>query len=269
MNTEQKIEQEKAKALGKFITNENYFSKDNNRIFMGSSQFKTFLSCEAGALAELSGEFPREETTALLVGSYVDARFEGTLDIFKAKRPELFKKDGNLKAEYIKADEIIERIERDEMFLKYMSGDSQVIMTGEIAGVPFKIKIDSYHEGKAIVDLKCMRDFEPQWDNGAKKNFIDYWRYDIQAAIYQEIVRQNTGKQLPFIIAAATKEKAINIGLFEIPQDVLDMALVEVIDKAPRFDSIKRGEVEPERCGDCDYCRFTKKLTGFINYKEM
>ncbi len=265
------IEGEKAKALGKFLTSENYFSKENNINFMGSSQFKSFLSCEASALAELTGEFPREETTALLVGSYVDAHFEGTLDIFVAKHPELFKKTGDrgLLKDYAKADEIIQRIERDEMFMKYMAGDSQVIMTGEIAGVPFKIKIDSYHEGKAIVDLKCMRDFEPQWDNGVKKNFIDYWRYDIQAGIYQEIVRQNTGKKLPFIIAAATKEKATNIGLFEIPQDVLDMALMEVVDKVPRFDAIKRGEVEPERCGDCDYCRFTKKLTGFINYREM
>ena len=126
---------------------------------------------------------------------------------FKAKHPEIIKKDGDLKAEYKQADYIIQRIERDEVFMKYMAGEKQVIMTGGIAGVPYKIKIDSYHKDKAIVDLKCMRDFAKQWDNGKYVNFIDFWRYDIQGAIYQEIVRQNTGERLPFIIAGATKEK--------------------------------------------------------------
>ena len=78
---------------------------------MGSSQFKSFISCEASALAEITEEFPREITTALLVGSYVDAHFENTLDIFKAKHPELFKKTGDhgLLKDYAKADEIIQR----------------------------------------------------------------------------------------------------------------------------------------------------------------
>ena len=40
--------------------------------------------------------------------------------------------------------------------MEYMSGEKQVIMTGEIEGVPVKIKIDSYHPNKMIVDLKVM-----------------------------------------------------------------------------------------------------------------
>ena len=58
----------------------NYFSEDNNRKYCGSSQFKAFLKCPAQALAELNGEWKREESVALLVGSYVDSWFEGTLD---------------------------------------------------------------------------------------------------------------------------------------------------------------------------------------------
>ena len=61
-----------------------------------------------------------------------DAHFEGSLDIFKAKHPEIIKKDGDLKAEYKQADYIIQRIERDEVFMKYMAGEKQVIMTGEL-----------------------------------------------------------------------------------------------------------------------------------------
>ena len=41
----------------------------------------------------------------------------------------MFKKDGGLKADYIKANEIIARIERDEYFMRCMSGQKQVIMT--------------------------------------------------------------------------------------------------------------------------------------------
>jgi len=251
------------------LTNENYFSCEHSLIYMGSSQFKAFMECEAGALAELNGDYPREETTALLVGSYVDAHFEGSLDIFRAKHPEIFKQNGDLKAEYKQADYIISRIERDPVFMKYMAGKKQVIMTGKITGVPYKIKIDSYHEGKAIVDLKCMRDFQPQWKDGRKQNFVDFWRYDIQGAIYQEIVRQNTRKQLPFIIAGATKEKETDLGLFEIPQEVLDVALAEVVEKSPQFNDIKQGKILPERCEKCNSCRFTKKLTGFTDYRIM
>ena len=52
---------------------ENYFSPENQLAYMGASQFKSFLACPAAALAEIRGEYRKEETTALLVGSYVDA----------------------------------------------------------------------------------------------------------------------------------------------------------------------------------------------------
>jgi hypothetical protein len=96
------------------------------------------------------------------VGSYVDAHFEKNLDIFKAKTLEIFTMKGDLKSDYKHANYIIERIERDPMFMSFISGTPQVIKTGEIEGVPFKIKIDSYHEARnigdfeAIVDLKIM-----------------------------------------------------------------------------------------------------------------
>ena len=36
------------------------------------------------------GEWGKEKSTALLVGSYVDAYFEGSLDVFVAENPEIF-----------------------------------------------------------------------------------------------------------------------------------------------------------------------------------
>lgn len=253
------------------LTAENYFSPEANMQYMSCSQFKSFLTCEASALAELRGEYEREVTDALLIGSYVDAHFEGTLDIFKAKHPEIFTKSGELKAQYKHAEYMIQRAERSEKFMEFMSGDKQVIMVGEIAGVPFKIKIDSYLDGICITDLKCVRDLKPIWNDEKrqKDHFINYWGYDIQGAIYREIVRQNTGKTLPFYIAAVTKEKPEpRLRLYWIPPEDLENALNDVRSLAPRFQKIKTGELVPQRCGDCNYCRFTEVIEAPVNYRE-
>lgn len=252
------------------LTSENYFSAENNMKYMSCSQFKSFLSCEASALAELRGEYTREVTDSLLVGSYVDAHFEGTLDIFKAKHPEIFTQKGELKSQYRQAEYMIQRAERDKLFMQYMSGDKQVIMAGEIAGVPFKIKVDSLHKN-AIVDLKTVKDFEPLWnaEKGARQHFINYWSYDLQGAIYREIVRQNTGEKFPFFISAITKEKPEpDLDVLWVPDEDLDIALSDVESLAPRFQLIKDGKLEPQRCGKCAYCRFTKVLVEPRNYHE-
>ena len=89
----------------------------------------------------------------MLVGSYVDAHFEGSLDVFQAQHPELFKRDGTLKAEFSRANDIINRMEADELYSLLMSGRKQVIRTGEIAGVPFKVKIDSLLDGDICEEI--------------------------------------------------------------------------------------------------------------------
>ena len=245
----------------------NYFSQNNNLKYCGSSQFKSFLRCPAQAMAELRGEWKREETTSLLVGSYVDAWFEGTLDSFKAEHPEILKKDGTLKAEYIKADEIIARVSRDELFMRYMGGQKQAIRTGCIDGVPFKIKMDSYHKGKAIVDLKVIKDFEPLWneERGIRQSFIEYWGYDFQAAIYQAI----EGNKLPFYICAATKEAIPDFDIIQIPQTWIDSAMAIIKNEIGIIDAYKRGEIEPPRCEKCAYCRETKQLSRVRSADEF
>lgn len=245
----------------------NYFSQNNNRKYCGSSQFKSFMKCSASALAELEGEYEREESTALLVGSYVDAWFEGTLDAFKEEHPEIFKKDGTLKADYVQADDIIKRVQQDELFMEYMSGRKQVVKTGKIAGIPFKIKIDSYHKGDKIVDLKVVKDFKPIFDEdeGCKVDFIRYWGYDYQAAIYQAV----EGNSLPFYICAVTKEKVPDMKVIQIPQSWIDNAMAVIEHNAEVIDMIKHGEVPSVRCECCDYCKSTKKLSRVISAEEL
>lgn len=259
------------------LTHENYFSKEASKEYLSASQYKDFVGsvgmrgCEARALAKINGEWEDEMTTALLVGSYVDAHFEGTLDLFKARYPDIFTKGGELKANFKQANEIISRIERDEYFMKCMSGQKQIIMTGEIFGALWKCKIDSLITDTCIVDLKVMASLtDSKWvkDHGYC-SFVEFWGYDIQAAIYQDIVRQNIRKLLPFLIAAASKEKVTDIEVIGFLQPNLRDVLSLIEPNIKRILDIKSGKIKPNRCGGCDYCKHTKVLSGPIHYSRL
>lgn len=270
------------------VTAENYFSPEMNMAYMGATQFKAFDRCEAAALAELRGEYAPAASTAMLIGSYVDAYFSGELPVFQAQHPEIFKRDGSLKAEFVHAQDVIARMEADELYMLLMSGKKQVILTGEIAGVPFKVKIDSLLDAEtsrriaerfpetaevmgmcdgALVDQKVMRDMANVWsdEERAKVSFAQFYGYDIQGAIYQAI----EGHMLPFVLAVGTKEDAPDIGALYIPDAELAARLAEVEDRAPRYQAIKEGKIAPRRCEKCAYCRMTKKLRGIVDYREV
>ena len=257
--------------------NSNYYSREINLHYVSASQYKDFIGClgrpgcEARAMATLAGEWATMPTTAMLVGSYVDSYIEGTLDEFMEQHPDIYLKNGNLKAEYRKAEDIIKFIEQDEFFMNYLSGQKQVIMTGEICGVPVKIKMDSYLPGKAVVDLKVMADLKkPNYikDHGMM-SFIDAWGYDLQLAIYREIVRQNTGDELLCFIAGVDKKEFPDHEIIWIENTKLDAAIIEVESNIGTIQAIKNGEREPVRCEECDYCRSTKKLTKAIASSEL
>ncbi len=253
------------------LNNENYFSQEARKIYTGSSEIKSFLKCEACALAELNGEWEEEKSKSLLVSSYIDAAMSDELVEFEQQNPEIFTRSGDLKADYRLAEDVFNQMQEDEMFCKYLSGDHQVIMTGEISGVPVKIKIDSYFPEKVIVDLKCMANFDLIWNEAThqKENFVDYYDYLIQASLYQEVVKQNTGKQLPFIIAAATKQKYSQKALLQIPQQVMDEKLEFLKQYLPHLQEVKQGKIEPESCGKCNYCISKKKCDRIYYYDDF
>lgn len=258
------------------LTNENYYSVEANMEYMSASQFKDFyMGCEVDALAKAKGERVEKPTPAMLVGSYVDSYFSGELETFKAQNPQIFKKDGTLLKDFEKANEIIKTIEEDEMLMHYLSGKHQVIMTGVIGGVKFKIKVDSLLED-AIVDQKIMssiRELVWKYDEETKKNkqldFVEAFGYQFQGAIYQEIVRQNIGRRLPFILAPTTKEENPDKALIQIDQEYLDRALEIVKEYAERYYLIKKGIIAPVGCGNCPSCRKDKKVTQIVSYKDL
>lgn len=247
------------------LNKDNYFAPEMMKRYWSVSLFKAFDKCEAAGLAEARGDFQREETDALLIGSYVDAFFSGEMEDFEARNgSKMFKKNGELLAKFGHANDIIDRVMADNLMMEYLTGEKQVIMEAELFGVPWKTKMDVYNEQR-IVDLKCVRDFSDIWDPGyGRRSWIEYWGYDIQGAVYQKVEQLVTGRSepLPFYIAAVTKEKTPDIKLIQLPQHILDTALKMVEAKIDRFDLIKSGDVEPIRCGSCDYCKMTKVLTA-------
>lgn len=270
------------------LTNSNYFSDEANWQYMSASQFKSFRNCEAAAMAELRGEWERKESTALLVGSFIDAYFSDELAQFCAEHPEIYTAKGELKADFDKALKAAYRLEKDKLSSMLLSGRHQVIKTGKIGGVWYKTKIDSLLSsaqvekicaefpsirklvpfgGAMIVDLKYIRDFESIWDDFSmeKVSFINYWGYDIQGAIYQKVDKRSS----PFVIVAVTKETEPNFDALNVPDLELSAWIGEIEEKSPRYAAIKRGEIEPVGCGRCAYCRSVKKLTGIRDYMEV
>lgn len=232
------------------LSDDTYYGKEANQAFFSVSQYKDFCKCEAMAMAKIRGEYEQPTTKAMLIGTLVDRWFEGTLEQLRQESPNIFYcRNGALRADFRKADQIIKRVQQDERFMLYMSGEKQKILTFEMFGAPWKMKMDSFVEGICITDLKVVQNFKS----------LAFWRYDLQGVVYQEGCARNGYGRLPFYLAAATKETVTNFDIFQIDQPTLDLALREIDGNMPRFIAVKSGLEEPHYCGVCDYCKSVKK----------
>lgn len=250
------------------LTEATYYGAEANTQYMSVSQFKDFLKCPAMAMAKIRGEYVPEKSRALLLGSLVDEMLTGDEKSQAAfmieNHDELFKKNGDPYADVAQAMETVERVRKQPLMMHYLSGKHQVIMTGEIEGVPFKIKMDSFDPEEYITDLKYMASLRSP---NLFTPMIEYWGYDLQAACYQEIVYQNTGKRLPFFFDVATKEKPAHLAVGQISQWNIDKAMDTVRGNIVHFQKIKTGEIPADRCEDygCDWCTSTKIITEAID----
>lgn len=278
------------------LNNSNYYVSTG---YLSASLIKQFIKCEHTASAMYKGEYIFPKNTAMLVGGFVDAWCEGTLNEYQDNNPELFNekfvelpdtverirnvnpdyiskngkiksgclskakkelpeffgRETTLKSDFIGAEKIINTIKNNELFMEFLTGEKQKVVTGKIEGVPFKGKLDVYN-GERIVDLKIMR----SCDRVMGKSLVEHWCYDIQLAIYQELVYQETGKKLPCYLAIATKEEPTDLAIVEVNQFNLDMAMDRVKQLLPRIKQVIDEEVKPRRCNHCEYCRETKML---------
>ncbi len=240
---------------------------------MSPSSYSRFHECSAAQLAVEKGDWQFEYTTAMKVGSYVDAYFSKRLEEFKAKNPDILKRDGELRAEFVKAEDIIRNIEADPLFLQYISGgETQKKVEGIIGGVPYIGYVDNYIAGKAIIDLKVIRNVREKIYDAHNRRWITWiesYGYIKQGAIYRELIHQETGELLPFFIAAIDKQTYSDKEVIFIPQEYLNQALEEVSYYSKKYMNIRKGIIAPERCEKCDYCKATKKIETVISLNDL
>lgn len=229
----------------------------SNGLMSPSALVTMMYDCEAKGLAEWNEEYTTEPTQAMMLGSFVDALSQGD-DVYRAflmAHPEICKRGGDLRAEYVKAYEDWKNVsERDQVWMSYLQGDKQTHLVGEIDGVPFHGYTDFLTDDK-IVDLKYTRNIQPEW-NGT--SWAKSRHHDIRMAIYHALA----GGDKKCYLAALTKETPYDHDILEVSPYTMAEAMEEVHKYMPRLKAILSGEIQPERCGHCEYCRATKLVTA-------
>lgn len=290
------------------VNAENYYSLEVSSKYRSVSWIKKFLACEAEALAELKGTWtPEGDPTALLVGNYLHSYFESheshqtfvkdnEWNIFKTKAASKKDKasgaeihlipdaDGEKKekvltdkktAPFKQADKMIGALEIDPTFQKVYQGEKEVILNGEIDGVPYIGKLDCFDPARAFfLDLKTTQDLHKRYwiqddDRGHWGSFVEAYNYPLQMAVYQELIRQNYGTRPAPILVAVSKQDPPDKAFVAIPQDDLDEGMQQLMDAQQRIEQVIAGEISPYRCEQCDYCRATKHLGKIISMHEL
>ncbi len=277
------------------LTRENYYTPDADWEYMSCSQYQAWNECEARELAKLQGRWADEEKEAFLVGNYFHTHFESPEaheqfcndhfdKIFKTKtvkgkggEPDTVVITGKY-APYVQADRMIKVAESDELIqsLLALPGENEMIMHGELFGVPWRIRLDKYvPDGRMIIDYKTVANIgELKWSDELheKVTFIDAYGYMMRAAVYSEIEKQNarSDNDPNFIIIAISKQDYPDKEVLMLNhRQRYDYELGKIKERLPMIQAIKEGRVKPKRCGYCDYCRATKKLYAIKPYYAL
>ena len=260
------------------LLGEDYYSAASARQYWSISQYKRFRECEARALAELEGEWEdQRDNTALLVGNMVHSYFESPEAHKKfmgenadAMISKAGKTKGQLKADFLVGQRMIERLEADKQFMEYYVGQKEVAVTGEIEGVEFKGKIDCLNVEKGyFVDIKTTKsDIDSMvWvqDEASGRNiqvrWFEAWGYILQMAAYKKMLEEKYGKKFTPIIYAVTKETTPDTRAIVFQsQEKLEYELSELSMLIKHLDDVKKGKEWATPCGHCEYCK-TKALS--------
>lgn len=253
------------------LTKENYYSLEADNEYFSVSQYKSFKFCEAREVAKLKGEVEKTSNDAFLVGQYVHSWSEGTLEKFKEEHPEIISSKGatkgQLKSTFLIANSMINTLSNDEMCMNVLNGDKEVMFTGDLFGVKWKILVDVLNLDKGyFVDLKTTQGIFKNYRNGT---FIEEYGYIEQMTVYREIIRQNTGKLLQPYIVAVTKEDIPDKAIILIESHYMDEKMEEIEIYMNRIKAVKSGLEKPIRCDKCDYCKSTKKVNKILRLEDL
>lgn len=276
------------------LTRKNYFSAEAEAEFMGSSSFKAYDNehtgfkvfdnfveggCEAREIAVVDGEYVKPDKEVFLVGSYVHAWSdspEAFQELINEEYERIYTKGGKkLRAPFERADLMIEVLKNSELVTDMRNCQHEQIFTGVIAGQKIKIQVDLMDlERGYFADLKTTQDIEKvSYVDGERKTFIDMYDYQLQFAMYSEIIYQNIGRYLDFYIIVVDKKpipnhEVIYMGNQETSSIVAEK-LEEIHLKMPHIQDVRARKVEPVGCGKCAYCMSKKVLTAPVSYSEF
>jgi len=93
-------------------------------------------------------------------------------------------------------------------------------------------------------------------------DFATAWDWPLQMAIYQRLYEEIEGVRLPCYLAVITKENPPDIRIVQIEQERMDAELAWLEQALPRYEAIKSGAIDPERCEACAWCRQSRVLMG-------
>ena len=263
------------------ITHETYHSNEAGKKYMSVSRYKAIKECESKSMAELNGEWEDDNKKVYFLGEYLHKWNEGKKefqsfidknisDIYKGKNNA-----GDRYKDIIIMDKCIETIKNDKVAMMSLEGEKEVIITEELFGIPFKIMIDSLnHEKKAFTDLKTTRDIQKTYwndENKERENFIIKWGYDIQLAVYAEILRRHLKMDKHYIphILAVSKTDPPDKELIYMPREDIEPILDRIELDIPRVYDVWKGNAEPKGCGRCEYCLSKKKLKEAVYYMDI
>lgn len=265
------------------LTTENYYTPEADQNFLSCSQFESFLTCEAAAMAKIQGRYIPKKSEAFTVGNYFHTAFESPEaheQFVEENKEAIFQKNGKLRAAFVKADEMIRVAMNDKAIKRIvdMPGENEKIMHGKLFGnYPWRIRLDKYIEEpvRMIIDWKTVANVHEQmWseEEKARVSFVRNFRYLFRAAVYLEIEKQWTGQEQDplFRLVCISKQDPPDKEMVDLNnRQELDLELEKVKDKIWDIQAIREGRKAPRRCGRCAYCRATKQIHGALDYWEL
>ena len=195
-------------------------------------------------------------------------------------------------APFEKADKMIETVINDGLMKQFvdMPGKNEMIVCGEIFGVKWRGKLDKYIEDmRLIIDYKTVANI---WETSynpitkTRETFVEKYGYIFRAVIYSLLEMQkafditfdeaykmllsDSGDLPEFVLLCVSKQDYPDKEILRLnhTQEYI-RSLDSLRDRLYRITLLKEGRVSPKRCGECDYCRKTKKLSEIKPYYEL
>lgn len=261
-----------------------YYCLEMDQNYLSFSSVKALEACQAAHMAKLYEGYQRPGQNAehFLVGKLTEAlvtdqdEFEKLMKenegILVSSRGAT---KGSLKSSFKPIYDYANALTGQPAIMELLDTDNQPVFLFEFAGYPFKAKLDAYKPHSHIADLKTTKEdlMGLVWcqELGCKVPWWQKNRYELQAALYQEAVRQKTGELLPYFIVGVQKQNdgAPNVDIIEVPQDLMDRTLESLKHSLEIIGPVWHGEEEPERCEFCHYCRSSKVLKSVLDKEAL